>query len=99
MLDTQPKIILAEAPAPAPSQSADEVRTKPRVRFRDYRCTHCGRLLMRASLDTIALALPQDFKDTHPLLLAALKAVVCEIRCPKCGCTNSYAPMADEAAK
>jgi phage FluMu protein Com len=85
MLDTQPKIILAEAPAPAPP--------KPRVRFRDYRCTHCGRLLMRASLDTIALALPQDFKDTHPLLLAALKAVVCEIRCPKCGCTNSYQPM------
>jgi hypothetical protein len=54
---------------------------------------------MRASLDTIALVLPQDFKDTHPLLVAALKAVVCEVRCPKCGCTNSYTPMAGEAAK
>ena len=89
MLDTHPKIILeppavADAPPPPP---------KPRVRFRDYRCAHCGRLLMRSSLDTIGLALPQDFKDTHPLLMAALRAVVCEIRCPKCGVTNTYKPM------
>jgi phage FluMu protein Com len=84
MLDTQLIVIetFATARPPAPP--------KPRVRFRDYRCVHCGRLLMRSSLDTIALALPRDFRDSHPLLCAALKAVVCEIRCPKCNVTNSF---------
>lgn len=85
MLDTQPKIIL-ETPSPPP---------KPRIRYRDYRCVHCARLLMRANLDTIALALPKDFKDAHPLLCAALSAIHCEIRCPKCGVINTYQPMID----
>jgi hypothetical protein len=48
---------------------------------------------MRSSLDTIALALPQDFERSQPLLAAALRAVVCEVRCPKCGVTNTYKPM------
>ena len=87
MLDT--KIITIETfavanPPPPP---------KPRVRFRDYRCGHCGRLLMRSSLDNIVLSLPQDYKQTQPLLAAALRAVVCEVRCPKCGVTNTYKPV------
>lgn len=88
MLDTQPKIqaiAISEAPIP-----------RPRIRFRDYRCTHCGRLLMRASLDNVALALPADFAKTHPLAYTALKSIVVECRCPKCGLTNSFAPLKGE---
>lgn len=87
MLDTQPKIIIAEiAEAPAP---------KPRVRFRDYRCTHCGRLLFRGSLDNVAMALPQDFAKTNPLAWVAFKSIVVEIRC-RCGIINSVKPMFPE---
>jgi hypothetical protein len=87
MLDTQPKIII-ELPDPPPAP-------KPRVRFRDYRCTHCGRLLCRASLDNIAMALPQDFAKTNPLAWVALKSIIVEIRC-RCGIINSVKPMFSE---
>jgi phage FluMu protein Com len=87
MLDTNIIVIETWAVATTPAPP------KPRVRFRDYRCAHCGRLLMRSSLDTIGLALPRDFQRDNPLLAAALKAVVCEIRCPKCSVTNTYKPM------
>lgn len=87
LVDTQPiyAIQLTEAPIP-----------KPRIRFRDYRCIHCGRLLMRASLDNVAFALPVDFAKTHPLAYTALKSIVVECRCPKCSVTNSFAPMRGE---
>lgn len=88
LTDTQPKIYaihISEAPIP-----------KPRIRFRDYRCNHCGRLLMRASLDNVALALPADFAKTNPLAWLALMSIVVECRCPKCGMTNSIMPMKGE---
>jgi phage FluMu protein Com len=83
MLDTQPKIQAIEIAEPP----------KPRVRFRDHRCNHCGRLLCRASLDNIAMALPADFAKTHPLAWVALKSIIVEIRCPKCNITNSISPI------
>lgn len=89
MLDTVIVIdTFAVARPPAPP--------KPRIRFRDYRCAHCGRLLMRANLDSVAMSLPKDFKVTSPLAYVALKSVVCEIRCYKCGVTNSFAPLFNE---
>jgi phage FluMu protein Com len=87
MLDTKLIVIETYATAHPPAPP------KPRVRFRDYRCVHCARLLMRSSLDNIAMSLPQDFERTHPLLMTALRAVVCEVRCPKCGVTNTYKPL------
>ncbi len=63
---------------------------KPRVRFRDYRCSGCGRLLMRANLDTLPLSLPINFSTSNPLMYSALRALAVECRCPKCGATNVY---------
>ena len=85
LADTQQKIQVIETFAVAEPP-------KPRVRFRDYRCHHCGRLLMRASLDNIALALPADFARTHPLAWAAFKSILTEIRCPKCSVTCTFTP-------
>jgi phage FluMu protein Com len=83
LTDVQPiyAIHISEAPIP-----------RPRVRFRDYRCNHCGRLLMRASLDNIAMSLPADFAKSHPLAWVALKSIMVEIRCVKCSVICTFAP-------
>lgn len=65
---------------------------KPRIRFRDYRCQNCGRLLMRSNLDSIVLNLPIGFSEEHPLAAVAMKFLVVECRCPKCGLTNAFRP-------
>lgn len=82
MLDTQPKIVLSNL--------------KPRIRFRDYRCVKCGRMLMRASLDNAILSIPLDFQKIHPLIYIALKSIIVEIRCAKCGATSSFSPLMPE---
>jgi len=65
---------------------------KPRVRFRDYHCKGCGRLLHRSNLDAVALAIPKDLKETHPLLYAALHSVAVDCRCPRCGRNDIATP-------
>lgn len=66
---------------------------KPVIRFRDVRCTQCGRMLQRANFDSVVLTMPTDLMKTYPLFFTALKSLSAEMRCPKCGHTNIYKPF------